>query len=101
MASGVGGSRERRAAARQRPEAGGWHAAAVLRPGLPVQILDLATGGARVASTRRMKPGARAELHLGGVRHLVVHGRIDRCQVTRLSPLLFEGVVIFDKPMTG
>jgi hypothetical protein len=66
-----------------------------------VQILDLASGGARVASTRCLKPGARAELQLAGVRHLAMHGRIDRCQVTRLNPLLFEGVVIFDEPMKG
>ena len=101
MAPGLTARRERRTARRARPEDGGWHPAAVLRPGLRVQVLDLGAGGARVASPRRLKPGARAELRLAGAAPRALSGHISRCRVTHLRPLLFEGVVVFDELLDG
>ena len=90
---------ERRAGRRSRPEERGWRSAAVLRPGLEVDILDLSPGGARISSTARLKPGGRVELHLAGGSHRVVSGRISRCRVVRLMPLHNEGAKVFDEPV--
>lgn len=101
MAPGVAATRDRRAAGRGKPEDRGWQKAAVLRPGLDVEILDLGAGGARIVSAARLKPGARAELQLAGrSRHAVV-GRIGRCRVIRLRPLRYEAAIVFDVPFTG
>jgi hypothetical protein len=88
---------ERRAGRRVRPEERGWRSAAVLRPGLEVDILDLSPGGARISSMARLKPGGRAELHLAGGSRRVVSGRISRCRVVRLMPLRYEGAMVFDE----
>jgi PilZ domain len=92
---------ERRAAGRVAPGERGWQSAAVLRPGLEVDILDLSPGGARIASTARLKPGARAELHLTGAGRRVIAGRISRCRVMRLMPLRYEGAMVFDERLDG
>jgi hypothetical protein len=90
-------SPERRAGRRVAPEEHGWRSAAVLRPGLEVDILDLGPGGARISSSARLKPGGRAELHLSGSARRVVAGSISRCRVARLTPLRYEGAIIFDE----
>lgn len=92
---------ERRAGRRSSAEERGWRAAAVLRPGLEVSILDLGPGGARISSMARLKPGGRAELHLAGDSRRVVSGRISRCRVVRLMPLRYEGAVVFDERLDG
>lgn len=91
--------RERRRAVRVRPDQGPWRAEAVLRPGVPVRIIDLAPHGVRVASPARLRPGRRAEIQL--VAHAteercLVSGHIGRCRVIQLSPLCFEGVIEFE-----
>ena len=88
---------ERRVAKRTAPEHRGWKAAAVLRPGLVVDILDLGPGGARLVSRARLKPGGRAELHLAGSTSRVITGRISRCRVIGLTPLRYEGAIVFDQ----
>ena len=92
---------ERRAGRRASPEERGWRAAAVLRPGLEVDILDLGPGGARISSIARLKPGGRAELHLAGGSRRVVSGRISRCRVVRLMPLRYESAMVFDERLYG
>ena len=101
MAPGVAAPRERRAAERRKPEDCGWQKAAVLRPGLVVEVLDLGAGGARIVSAARLKPGARAELQLTGTSRRGVVGRIGRCRVIRLRPLRYEAAIVFDIPFTG
>lgn len=91
--------RERRRAVRVRPEQGPWRAEAVLRPGVPVRIIDLAPLGVRVASPARLRPGRRAEIQLmahATEERCLVAGHIGRCRVTQLSPLCFEGVIEFE-----
>jgi hypothetical protein len=95
---------ERRRARRIRPEHGPWKAEAVLRPGVPVKIIDLAPHGVRVASHARLRPGRRAEIqftaHDSDERCLVA-GHVGRCQVTQLAPLCFEGVIEFEIAPVG
>ena len=98
MAARLVFTHDRRAAGRVSPEERGWRSAAVLRPGLDVQILDLSAGGARISTRARLKPGAPAELHLTADTRRAVLGRIGRCRVARLMPLRYEGVVVFDEP---
>ncbi len=90
---------ERRRAARAGPEQGPWKAEAVLRPGVPVLIIDLAPHGVRVSSPARLRPGRRAEIQLmtqDTEERCLVSGQIARCRVTRLMPLSFEGVIEFE-----
>lgn len=90
---------ERRRAARVSPDASPWKAEAVLRPGLQVRLINVGPLGALVESPARLRPGRRAELQLlaaaSDLRH-TVSGRIERCQVIRLSPLCFRGAIEFD-----
>lgn len=82
-----------------RPEQGPWQAEAVLRPGVPVRIIDLAPHGVRVSSPARLRPGRRAEIQFlarDTDERCLVPGRIGRCRVTQLSPLCFEGVIEFE-----
>jgi hypothetical protein len=90
---------DRRRAARRRPEHGPWKAEALLRPGVPVTVIDVAPHGVRVASPARLRPGRRAEIqftaHDTEERYLVA-GQVGRCWVSQLAPLCFEGVIEFD-----
>lgn len=82
------------------PEQGPWKADAVLRPGVPVRIIDLAPHGVRVSSPARLRPGRRAEIQLmaqDSEERCLVAGHIGRCRVTQLSPLCFEGVIEFER----
>lgn len=84
--------REPRCSAEQTP----WPHVALLRPGQEVVLLDVSGHGARIESPRRLTPGARAELHLLGIPRLVLLGHVHRCRITRLSPLRYEGAILFD-----
>jgi hypothetical protein len=94
-------ARERRESRRSPPGERGWDPAAVLRPGLEVEVLDLGAGGARISSRARLKPGARAELQLTGQSQRAIPGRVSRCRVTHLKPLRYEGVLVFDQRFDG
>ena len=59
-------------------------------------MLNIGRGGALVESPGRILPGTRAELHLMGQRRLIVLGRVDRCRVTALDPVRYEGAIVFD-----
>lgn len=72
-------------------------AGAVLRPGQAVVVVNISRRGALVESGARLRPGARTELQLhGGAVRARVTGRIERCQVVRLEPVTYRGVIVFD-----
>jgi hypothetical protein len=103
MAAVAAALAERRQVRRVRAEEAGWHEEAVLRPGLLVRIVNISAGGVLLESPARLRPGRRAELQLtssaGDVRPLCV-GRITRCAVTGISPMVFLGAVHFEQPVT-
>ena len=102
MAALIHPSRDRRRERRHSSEHTGWKSEAVLRPGLLVRILNISSRGVLVQSPGRLRPGRMVELQLApleGDRGPVVAGRVGRCRVVRLNPLLFHGVVVFDRPL--
>ena len=84
-------------------EEAGWQAEAVLRPGLLVRIVNISATGVLLESPARLRPGRRAELQLtardGDARPLCC-GRITRCAVVGISPMVFRGAVDFEQPLT-
>lgn len=80
----------------------GWHGDAVLRPGLLVRIVNVSASGVLLESPARLRPGRRVEVQLtaldDAVRPLCA-GRITRCAVTGISPMVFRGAVQFDQPL--
>jgi hypothetical protein len=82
-----------------------WRPQAVLRPGLPVTLLNISVNGALVESPAWLRPGARTELQLeaqvaqvlGIRRRHSVRGHLDRCQVVALNPVSYHGVIVFDE----
>ena len=73
-------------------------AGAVLRPGQAVILVNICSRGALVESGARLRPGVHTELHLSGnTTRTRVKGRIERCQVVRLDPVRFQGVIVFDE----
>lgn len=96
---------------RERRSSGGgslWRAHAVLRPGLPVTLLNISSRAALVESAARLRPGARTEVQLTGahVRPAIglaaaalakVGGRLDRCYVAAIEPMRYRGVLVFDE----
>jgi hypothetical protein len=102
MAALIHPSSDRRGERRHSSEHTGWKAEAVLRPGLLVRILNINSRGVLVQSPGRLRPGRTVELQLAeldGDRRPVVAGRVGRCRVAHLDPLLFHGVVVFDRPL--
>lgn len=72
-------------------------ARAVLRPGQAVVLVNISRRAALVESETRLRPGAQTELQLSGRgARAAIRGRIDRCEVVRLEPLRYHGVVLFD-----
>jgi hypothetical protein len=72
-------------------------AAAVLRPGQPITVVNISRHAALVESPTRLRPGARTEMQLAGLHvRASVSGRLDRCYVAALEPLRYRGVVVFD-----
>ena len=95
MASGLA-VRDRRVARRVVPERTPWRKLALLRPGQEVVLLNMSTGGALVESPTRLAPGSTTELHLFGSPRRAVRGRVERCRVSGLEPLRYEGAIVFD-----
>ena len=60
-------------------------------------MINVSCGGALIESGNRMHPGTRTELQLSGLPRLVIRGRIDRCRVTQLDPVRYEGAIVFDQ----
>ena len=90
---------DRRQASRVPPDCTPWPAAALLRPGQDVRVINVSCGGALIESGNRMNPGMRTELQLCGVMRRIVRGRIARCRVTRLDPVRYEGAIVFDQSL--
>jgi hypothetical protein len=83
-------------AGRLTPEQTPWQPFALLRPGQDVVVVNLGPGGALVESPTRLAPGARTELQLFGHSKCSVRGRVERCRVSRIEPLRYEGAIVFD-----
>lgn len=96
---------DRRSWARVLPASTRWRPQAVLRPGLPVTLLNISVNGALVESPAWLRPGARTELQLeariaqvlGIRRRHSVRGQLDRCHVAALDPICYRGVIVFDE----
>jgi len=90
---------ERRRQRRRAAEESGWKGDAVLRPGLLVHVVDISQDGVLLESPARLRPGRRAELQLTtleGDSHPIILGRITRCAVVGVSPIVFRGAMVFD-----
>jgi len=73
-----------------------------LRPGREVEVMDLSSGGARVHSLFRLLPGHDTELQLiGAASRRTLAGRVDRCRVCQVSPLVYEAVIVFHESHDG
>jgi hypothetical protein len=90
---------DRRLGDRVTPEETRWRPLALLRPGQEVVLVNVGPGGALVESPTRLSPGARADLHLFGGPRCSVRGRVERCRVSRLEPLRYEGAIVFEKSL--
>lgn len=75
-----------------------WEARALIRPGLPVTVINICSRAALVESAARLRPGAHTEIQLlGAGKRTGVKGRLDRCYVAALDPIRYRGVLIFDE----
>jgi hypothetical protein len=75
-----------------------WRSHAVLRPGLPVTLLNISSHAALVESAARLRPGAHTEMQLAGSRaRTSIAGRLERCYVAALEPIRYRGVLLFDE----
>lgn len=90
---------DRRIAERVAPERTPWRQLALLRPGQEVVLVNLSPGGALVESLTRMSPGTRTELQLFGASRCSVRGRVERCRVSGIQPLRYEGAIVFDSSL--
>ena len=94
----VANTAERRRDHRIEPAQTSWRPDAVLRPGQSVRLLNICRCGALVESGAPLRPGARTELHLAGLkaRH-AIRGRLERCHVAALDPVRYRAVIVFDE----
>jgi hypothetical protein len=99
VAGGLNGQADRRQADRVRPEDTPWRRVALLRPGRIVMLVNVSRGGALVESGLRLNPGMRTELQLSGEPRRNIRGRIERCRVTALEPLTYEGAIVFEEAL--
>ncbi len=86
-------------AARVTPDRTPWQRLALLRPGQEVVLVNVGPGGALVESLTRMSPGVRTELQLFGASRRSVRGRVERCRVSGIEPLRYEGAIVFDSAL--
>lgn len=73
---------------------------ATLRPGCPVDVLDLSANGVQVQSDRPLRPGLRIHVRLAsGNRTLDVAGHVVRCTVWALDAdaVTYRGAVRFEE----
>lgn len=91
---------ERRQECRRAGGSARWQSRAVLRPGQPVTIINITSRAALVESAARLRPGAMTDLQLAGVgTRASIRGRLDRCCVSALAPLRYQGVLLFETPL--
>lgn len=60
-------------------------------------LVNVSRGGVLVESGLRLNPGTRTELQLSGEARRNIRGRIERCRVTALDPLTYEGAIVFEE----
>ncbi|HYB95132.1 MAG TPA: hypothetical protein VEC39_09180 [Vicinamibacterales bacterium] len=73
------------------------HRRALLRPGVPVTLVNVSTRAALLESCIRLRPGVHVEMQLGsGHSRICVRGTLDRCHVAALQPLTYRGVLLFE-----
>ena len=61
-------------------------------------LVNISSRAAWVESGSRLRPGLHTELQICGTdARTKVRGRIDRCQIVRLEPLRYHGVILFDE----
>jgi hypothetical protein len=91
---------ERRRECRQPARDSRWDARAVLRPGVPVTLLNISAHAVLVESESRLRPGAQTEMQLtrNGER-TSVRGRLERCYVSEIAPLRYRAVMIFEQSL--
>lgn len=91
---------ERRASDRAQPSSAGWTSKAILRPGYESALINVAKRGALIRARTRVLPGKRVDLQLLGDRgRQAVAGRVVRCRVFGLSPLLYEAAIELDQEL--
>lgn len=90
---------ERRSERRYATAATQWEEEAILRPGIPVTVLNISAHGVLFESSIRLQPGVRTEIQLmtEDDRRAKVRGHLVRCQVFGLGPLRYRGVLMFDE----
>lgn len=75
-----------------------WQPDAILRPGIPVIVLDISTRAVLFESEIRLRPGMRTEIQLMTEdTRASVRGHLARCHVYGLGPLRYRGVLMFDE----
>ena len=93
----------RRAAARIPASEAGFDAA-TLRPGFPVQVVDVSARGLQVESERPLRPGRRVHVRLRcGAQVVALSGVVLRCRVWALrhDAVVYRGALCFDHPHAG
>ncbi len=67
-------------------------------PGHQARLVDISSGGALVDTPVRLLPGTNVEVRFA-TRHrqIDVRGKVVRCMVTRVAPLVYRGAVRFDR----
>lgn len=89
---------ERRSERRYATTATRWQPEALLRPGIPVVVLNISAHGVLFESAVRLRPGVRTEIQMVTEdRRTSVRGHLVRCQVFGLGPLRYRGVLMFDE----
>jgi hypothetical protein len=71
-----------------------------VRPGHPVAVIDISAGGVLIEMSRRLLPGAAADLQLDTAhRRASLRGRVLRCAVCRLLPsgVSYRAAIVFDR----
>jgi hypothetical protein len=100
MGSVTTGVSERRRECRCSASQTRWNTQAVLRPGVPITVINISGRAALVESPMRLRPGALTEMQLAGAgSRTSVRGRLERCYVAAIEPLRYRGVLIFDEPL--
>ena len=95
-------SPERRRARRHRLREHHGIVAARVRPGVPITVIDVSSGGALVETAHRLLPGVAVEVHLTTKSSAtVVRARVLRCAIVRLGPqgVCYRGALGFDRPV--
>ena len=67
-----------------------------MRPSHDVRVAEHANNAVRIKSATRLTPGMRTDLQLLDQRR-TLRGEIDRCRVSRLEPLCYEAIFVFDQ----